>query len=509
MRAAHHAPARAGVSRCLRRRSIATNVSPMPDALPRQEGLAALEAELRRDLARLNFPADNWVPRRTHGNGAVADVVIVGAGMAGLAAAVALLRQGVRNLRVLDRSMEGLEGPWMTFARMETLRSPKELVGPAVGLAAATFRAWFEAQHGAAAWDGLYRIPRPMWMGYLRWYRRALALPVQNGVEVDRIRPQDGLLRLDLAAGAAAEVLMARKVVLALGRPGLGRPAVPSWVEGLPRDRWAHTSDPINFAALRGRRVVVVGAGSSAMDNAAEALDAGCARLDMVLRRPALPRINKLMGAGNPGFTAAFPGLPDAWRWRFMLYGEQTQTPPPHNSTQRVGRHPNAHLHPGTPVLAMRMQGDAIHVETARGALLADFAILGTGFRVDTKDPPGLLDGADQILTWAKRYSPPPDEESAELGRYPYLGPRFEFQERETGRAPWLRHVLCFNHAASLSLGKVSGDIPKVGEGAAWLAEGIAATLYEEDLQTHWLDLLDYAKPELLGDEWTPARPLD
>ena len=107
--------------------------------------------------------------------------------------------------------------------------------------------------------------------------------------------------------------------------------------------------------------------------------------------------------------------------------------------------------------------------------------------------------------TWAERYTPPPGEESAELGRSPYLGPRFEFQERAPGRAPWLRHVLCFNHAATLSLGKVAGDIPKVGDGAAWLAEGIAASLFTEDLEAHWQDLLAYEKPELLGDEW-PAR---
>ena len=32
----------------------------------------------------------------------------------------------------------------MTYARMETLRSPKQLVGPAYGMASLTFRAWHE-----------------------------------------------------------------------------------------------------------------------------------------------------------------------------------------------------------------------------------------------------------------------------------------------------------------------------------------------------------------------------
>src|SRR6185437_8701060 len=83
-----------------------------------------------------------------------------------------------------DRSPAGFEGPWATYARMQELRSPKELVGPALGLADLTFRAWYEAQFGRAAWDAVYRIPRLQWMDYLRWYRRMVDVPIENGVEL-------------------------------------------------------------------------------------------------------------------------------------------------------------------------------------------------------------------------------------------------------------------------------------------------------------------------------------
>ncbi|MGK9797804.1 FAD/NAD(P)-binding protein, partial [Salmonella enterica subsp. enterica] len=76
--------------------------------------------------------------------------------------------------RIFDRAPAGFEGPWATTARMETLRSPKQLTGPALGLPALTFRAWYEAQFGTAAWDALDKIPRLQWMDYLRWYRRVL-----------------------------------------------------------------------------------------------------------------------------------------------------------------------------------------------------------------------------------------------------------------------------------------------------------------------------------------------
>ena len=60
-------------------------------------------------------------------------------------------------------------------------------------------------------------------------------------------------------------------------------------------------------------------------------------------------------------------------------------------------------------------------------------------------------------------------------------------------------------NGAAISVGKVSGDIPAISEGAGWLAEGIAAQLFARDLATHWQALQDYAQPELDGTEWRDA----
>jgi cation diffusion facilitator CzcD-associated flavoprotein CzcO len=103
----------------------------------------------------------------------VLDVVIVGAGMYGIAAASALMMKGIRRISLLDRAADGEEGPWITYARMETLRSPKHLPGVSLGIASLTFRAWYEARFGSAAWDALYKIPNADWQDYLTWVRRA------------------------------------------------------------------------------------------------------------------------------------------------------------------------------------------------------------------------------------------------------------------------------------------------------------------------------------------------
>ena len=142
--------------------------------------LDALEHRLREDLRWLELPPASWVPPRFVDQVRVLDVAIVGGGMAGLTASAELRWLGIDNQQVFDRAPTGGEGPWVTYARMETLRSPKTLTGPALRLPALTFRAWYEAQFGRPAWDALYKIPRTQWMDYLRWYRKVLALPVQN-----------------------------------------------------------------------------------------------------------------------------------------------------------------------------------------------------------------------------------------------------------------------------------------------------------------------------------------
>ena len=207
---------------------------------------------------------------------------------------------------VFDEAPAGLEGPWATTARMETLRSPKQLAGPCLGIPSLTFRAWFEAQFGAAAWEALDKIPRLQWMDYLRWYRQVLKLQIHNGHKVADIWPRgEGPieLRIETADGRVLH-RWARRLVLATGRAGLGGAQVPDWAHALPRTRWLHSADEADYAALRGLRVGVVGAGASAMDSAATALEAGAARVHLLVRRADIPKGQQGQRRWQPGLCA-------------------------------------------------------------------------------------------------------------------------------------------------------------------------------------------------------------
>ena len=469
-------------------------------------GLPALEARLREDLQWLDLPAQPWVKPRHQEGQLLLEVAVIGGGMAGLALATELRHLGVKAV-VFDQSEEGFEGPWATTARMQTLRSPKQLSGPALGLPALTFRAWFEAQFGLAAWEQLDKIPRLQWAEYLRWYRHVLRLDVRNRHRVTRVQPRaDGCVELSIDADGQALNVSARHVVLATGRDGLGGPWVPAVADALPREYWAHSADGLQDHWFVGKRVAVIGGGASAMDAAGTALEAGARSVDVLVRRKDLPRINKGKGAGSPGMTHGYWRLPDDWKWSIRHYLNLQQVPPPQGSTLRVSRHANARFLLGSPVESVAVQADgSLLLQTPTAHLHYDFLVFATGFRSNWALRPEFSPFAPHIKLWSDRYSAPAGQEDHELSQLPDLGPLFEFLERVPGSCPGLDRVHCFSYPAALTYGGVSGDIPAISEGAKRMAQGLAGQLFNDDIELHFEAMQAYAEPELKGDEWQPG----
>jgi cation diffusion facilitator CzcD-associated flavoprotein CzcO len=330
-----------------------------------------------------------------------------------------------------------------------------------------------------------------------------LNLPVRNDTGIVGIEQRGAVLAATTDRG---EVLLARKIVLATGIAGSGAWLIPDFIENnLPRDRYGHTSEAIDFTALAGKRVGVLGAGASAFDNAATALEAGAARVQLCVRRRLLPRVNPYRWMEQAGFLSQFAELPDLMRWRFMRHIFTMNQPPPPDTVARCAAFPQFSAHPGTPWLDARMEGEEIRITTPGGELAFDYVVIGAGFVMDASRRPELAHFAPAIARWSDRFTPPEGEEDAVLASYPYLTRSFTFTEREPGTAPALAQLYNFTFGAMPSMGLSGASISGLKFGVRRLVNAICRDFFLEDAEAHYLSLLNYQEQELTPDAWPDA----
>jgi FAD-dependent urate hydroxylase len=463
------------------------------------EDLEALTARVHRDLELIAHPRSPWLePKQAPDGSPALDVLIVGAGQGGAAIAFALMRAQVTNILVVDKAPDGKEGPWLTYARMRTLRSPKDYTGPDLDVPSLTYRAWHEARYGVESWERLELIPKELWVDYLFWVRRATRIPIRSETEVLGIAPcgEDLLAVTVAAARGGREVLYARKVVLATGQEGAGHWWMPEFVSQLPRHLHAHAADDIDFESLRGKVFAVLGAGASAFDNAAVALEHGASEVHLFCRRPVVQVVQPYRWLTFAGFLRHLSDLDDAWRWRFMSKILGMREGFPQETYDRCARYANFALHTGTPWLSAVEKGARVEVETGEGPFTADFLICGTGIEMDFARRPELAGFAANIATWADRYVPPEAERNDRLGRYPYLAPDFAFAEKNQGRTPWIRNIHLFAIGSTMSFGPSGSSINAMTTAIAKLVSGLTRALFQADVERHWQSLMAYDVPQ-------------
>lgn len=451
-------------------------------------GLAALNARVHDDLARTAHPAADWVIGHRNKQGApVLDVVIVGAGQGGLAIAHALRRQRVHKLLLIDKAKAGAEGVWAQYARMPTLRSPKEFTGPDLGMPSLTYQSWHEALFGAASWNALERIPTGHWHHYLQWFRAVLGLTVHNQTELRSIIPIDGnRLALQLSTPTGEQLVQTRKLVLATGQDGTGRWAVPPAFASLPRSHCAATNEEIDFDALSGRDIAVIGQCASASDNAACALEAGAGSVRMLVRREHLQRIQPYLWMTFDGFLRHIGDMPDEWRWRFLNHALSLRESVPQATYDRMRRHARFGIECNTEVLSASMQGTKVLLETTQGSRLVDFVILGTGIEIDFGARPELAGFADRIATWGDRYTPPQAEANPHLEKFAYHAPDASFTEKQAGTAPYLSLIHDFTIGTSMSFGPFGCSINAMNIAVPRLVNGLTRGLFRQDIEQYW-----------------------
>jgi FAD-dependent urate hydroxylase len=469
------------------------------------DALTALEGRVHADLARIAHPETAWLTPRLGPDGRPAlDVLVVGAGQSGLATAFGLMRSQVTNILVLDRSDEGREGPWLSYARMPTLRSPKHFTGPDLDVPSLTYQSWHEARFGEQDWRTLDLIPRELWAEYLLWFRRVVGVPVRNGCEVIEVVPAaGGLLAVQVRSAAGLETVFARKIVLATGQEGMGDWTIPEALRDLPSSLCVHAAQPIDFARLHGKKVAVIGAGASAFDNAATALEQGAAEVHLFCRRAEVQLIQPYRWLTFRGFLRHLCDLDDAWRWRFMRAVLEMREGFPQATYDRCARHANFRLLEGAPIEAATATDRTVVLRTPAGAFPADFVICGTGIDMNFAGRRELQNCSANIATWADRYRPPTDEQSPRLGRYPYLADDYGLIERVAGATPWIGDIHVFAIASTMSFGASGSSINAMTTAVPKLVYGLTRGLFRADVERHWASFSAYDVPQAVV-----ARPV-
>jgi thioredoxin reductase len=204
-------------------------------------------------------------------------IAIIGAGPHGLAAAAKLRRAGLET-RLLGEPMSF----WQTMPLGMLLRS--------------NWTASSIAEYdGPLSLDSYCRdsqvrlaLPLPLtaFVDYGRWVQQQVAPDVDRRGVVD-VQRSAGSYRLLLDDGS---ILVAQTVVVAAGIADFVH--LPEFARGLPDELVSHTSAHRDFSAFRGRSVLVVGLGQSALESAALMRESG-ADVEVVGRHH---RVNWLHG---------------------------------------------------------------------------------------------------------------------------------------------------------------------------------------------------------------------
>jgi len=462
-------------------------------------GLESHNQRVKYDLEILGIGGPTWVKPQK----GVYDAIIIGGGQSGLGAAFGLMKERITNILILDENPKGKEGPWITYARMITLRTPKELLSIEMGVPSLSFRAWWVSQYGEVSWEAIEKIPREDWMAYLRWYREILSLPVQNNSKLTRIKPTgQGLHELDVTTPDGEQRLIARKVILATGIQGGGEWHTPKFIrDALPKSRYAHTSEDVDYEALKGKRIGILGGGASAFDNAQHALGLGAQKVDVFMRRKEIPQVNPIRFMEQTGVVPRFAELNDPLKYRVISSFFNRNQPPTNDTFQRACAWPEFGLQLGSPWKSLKETPEGVEVTTPKGVFTYDFLVLSTGILTDVFLRPELGDFAGKIATWSDVYEAPDTEKNKLLDIHPYLGEHFEYTPKRPDDAAVLHGLFAFNYSALVSLGLSASALTGLPYALPRLAKGVADQLFLDNKEEWIEDYLAYDEPEFVGSE--------
>jgi len=226
-------------------------------------------------------------------------------------------------------------------------------------------------------------------------------VPQLENKSVTGIGKAPGGFEIRLADG---EAVAAKKIVSAVGICHFAY--VPPMLAELPEELSSHSSKHVTVGRFKGKDVVVVGAGSSAVDLAALLREAG-ASVQLVARKPAIQfhspmklprplidRVRRPMTGLGPGWRSlfctdaplVFRHLPERYRIEFVRR-HLGPAPTWFTKDQVVGKVP---FHLGVNITEAKVQNGRVRLELTdhvgtRRSLDSDHVIAATGYRVDLR----------------------------------------------------------------------------------------------------------------------------
>ena len=191
------------------------------------------------------------------------------------------------------------------------------------------------------------------------------------------------------------------------------------------------------------KKVVVIGAGASAFDTAAVALEHGADNVVMLVRRSALPVVNKFSKFSFPGMLNGFYSLSDETRCLLFAEAFENGIPPTQEAVDRIKDAKDFCVIYDVHIQGVKQKQDGVLIHSSRGDFSADLVVLGTGYGIDGFKRPELQSFMDAILLWQDHVSPEILKRMPKLGHFPYLAP-FSVSREQTGASPVFKKPLLF-----------------------------------------------------------------
>jgi FAD-dependent urate hydroxylase len=308
--------------------------------------------------------------------------VVIGAGPYGLAVA-AHLRARNLPVQVFGKPMEF----WQKMPAKMYLKS----FWSAASLSAPNGK--YSLNHYASATHTHEQTPIPLtyFLDYCRWFQQQ-HVPEIDPTFVQTLRRTNQLFQLDLHDGRTIE---ANNVVVATGIAPFAHK--PAYARDLPETLASHTQAHTDLTNFKGRNVVVVGRGQSALEYAALLYEAG-ATVEVIARGPIIWINRKLYertgpakhifyppsDVGPPGlnwiiaFPRVFSRLPDKTRYQI----DKRAVRPAGAQWLRPRIEEKVRLTPNTEIVKVTPQGQGLRCDLSDGtAREIDHLFLGTGYQ--------------------------------------------------------------------------------------------------------------------------------